>query len=51
MSLSSLSPRERCLLSLFVLLVLAAVVGPAVPSSGLGAPSSGLDAPLSGRDA
>ena len=37
MSLSSLSHRERCLLSLFVLLVLAAVVGPAIPSSGLGA--------------
>jgi hypothetical protein len=36
MSLSSLSVRERCLLSLFVLLILAAVAGPAVPASALG---------------
>ena len=36
MSLSSLSSRERCLLSLFALLLLAAIVGPAIPSSGLG---------------
>jgi hypothetical protein len=35
MPLSSLSIRERCLLSLFALLVLAAVAGPAVPASGL----------------
>ncbi|MBO9514614.1 MAG: hypothetical protein J7549_10905 [Variovorax sp.] len=39
MPLSSLSNRERCVLSLFALLLLIAVAGPAVPVSGLaGAP-------------
>ncbi|MGJ7510461.1 hypothetical protein [Variovorax sp. GT1P44] len=36
MSLSSLSSRERCLLSLFAVLLLAAIVGPAVPAIGSG---------------
>lgn len=39
MPLSSLSNRERCLLSLFALLLLAAISGPAISASGLaGAP-------------
>jgi len=39
MSFSSLSIRERSLLSLFALLLLAAVIGPAIPATGLaGAP-------------